>query len=59
MSHTTDITIPAGHVACWDCRGTKRIENPYAHDCVGPLCQDPDVIQCTTCDGRGHLPDGD
>ncbi|MFI8817448.1 MULTISPECIES: hypothetical protein [unclassified Streptomyces] len=55
MAYTADIEIPLGRAVCWDCHGTGRTENPYHHKCDGPLCAgDPPVIECTTCDGRGH-----
>ncbi|GGZ28105.1 hypothetical protein [Streptomyces nitrosporeus] len=45
---------PSGQVLCWECNGTGRIPNPYAHECDSDLCQDPPVVQCSTCDGRRH-----
>ncbi|QKN87665.1 hypothetical protein SEA_CUMBERBATCH_23 [Streptomyces phage Cumberbatch] len=55
MTYTADITIPAGRLVCWECHGTGRTANPYAHECTGPLCEgEPPVIECASCDGQGH-----
>ncbi|MFD7868119.1 hypothetical protein [Streptomyces sp. NPDC059783] len=46
---------PPGTAVCWDCHGTRRITNPYHHDCDRPLCGDPQTVECDTCDGRGFV----
>ncbi|MFJ1837795.1 hypothetical protein ACIOJ9_28495 [Streptomyces sp. NPDC088175] len=52
---TLTTAVPPGREMCFHCDGNGVERNPYAHECDGPLCQDPDVIQCHLCDGKGTV----
>ncbi|MEW1699399.1 MULTISPECIES: hypothetical protein [unclassified Streptomyces] len=58
VARMREIDLPEGACVCWNCDGTGEEENLYAHDCSGPVCQDPAVIECHLCDGRGYVPAG-
>lgn len=55
MTQGPSVEPPKGMAVCWDCCGERQIVNPYFHDCDRPLCGDPEVIECDSCDGRGFV----